>query len=237
MLLFDLHTHTYFSHGKGSPEDNIKKALDLGLKAIAITDHAPGHVAYGVRNTEKYFSQLRALKEKYNGRITVKSGLEFNILGLGGQTDLLAEYVPELDISLAGYHKLTLARDARSFNYFAFTGKKDILKNTRAYIKIVESGSFDIIAHPGYVLKLEIKAFAKACRQCGVLIEINEKHNDLTAEELLTAAEQGAEFILSSDAHASEAVGKVGRAYAAAESAGILSAVVNTSAYKGAYMR
>ena len=35
-LLYDLHTHTTFSHGKGSIEDNVKVAIEKGLKAIAI---------------------------------------------------------------------------------------------------------------------------------------------------------------------------------------------------------
>ena len=41
-MLFDYHTHTTFSHGKGSIEDNVKEAVKKGLKAIAITDHGPG---------------------------------------------------------------------------------------------------------------------------------------------------------------------------------------------------
>ena len=48
-LLYDLHTHTTFSHGKGSIEDNVKVAIEKGLKAIAITDHGPGHLTYGIK--------------------------------------------------------------------------------------------------------------------------------------------------------------------------------------------
>ena len=33
-ILYDYHTHTVFSHGKGSIEDNVLSARKLGLKEI-----------------------------------------------------------------------------------------------------------------------------------------------------------------------------------------------------------
>jgi 3',5'-nucleoside bisphosphate phosphatase len=36
---FDLHTHTVFSDGTTTPEDNIRFGLELGLDGIGITDH------------------------------------------------------------------------------------------------------------------------------------------------------------------------------------------------------
>ncbi len=35
----DLHIHTYFSDGVYSPEKIVDTAIDVGLQAIAITDH------------------------------------------------------------------------------------------------------------------------------------------------------------------------------------------------------
>ena len=35
----DLHIHTYFSDGVFSPEKIVDTAVDVGLEAIAITDH------------------------------------------------------------------------------------------------------------------------------------------------------------------------------------------------------
>jgi 3',5'-nucleoside bisphosphate phosphatase len=36
---FDLHTHTIFSDGTTTPEDNVREAVSLGLEGLGITDH------------------------------------------------------------------------------------------------------------------------------------------------------------------------------------------------------
>ncbi len=66
-LLYDLHTHTTFSHGKGSIEDNVKVAIEKGLKAIAITDHGPGHLTYGIKREAIPImrKQIDLLSKKY----------------------------------------------------------------------------------------------------------------------------------------------------------------------------
>jgi 3',5'-nucleoside bisphosphate phosphatase len=36
---YDLHTHSTFSDGTTTPEENVRAALDLGLEGIGVTDH------------------------------------------------------------------------------------------------------------------------------------------------------------------------------------------------------
>ncbi len=36
---YDLHTHTVFSDGTTTPEENVRMALDAGLEGMAVTDH------------------------------------------------------------------------------------------------------------------------------------------------------------------------------------------------------
>ena len=41
MILYgDYHTHTVYTHGHGTVEDNVKVAIKRGLKQIAITEHS-----------------------------------------------------------------------------------------------------------------------------------------------------------------------------------------------------
>ena len=45
MILYgDYHTHTIYTHGTGSIEDNVKTAIKRGLKQIAITEHSFSHM-------------------------------------------------------------------------------------------------------------------------------------------------------------------------------------------------
>ena len=57
-ILADYHTHTVYSHGKGSIEDNVKVAISKGIKKIGISDHGYKNVAYGVKIDD--FEKIRA---------------------------------------------------------------------------------------------------------------------------------------------------------------------------------
>ena len=48
-ITVDYHTHTTYSHGKGSILDNALSAKERGLSEIAITDHGYGHHAFGIK--------------------------------------------------------------------------------------------------------------------------------------------------------------------------------------------
>lgn len=48
-ILSDYHTHTIYSHGKGTIEENVEAARKIGLKILAISDHGPGHMGFGIK--------------------------------------------------------------------------------------------------------------------------------------------------------------------------------------------
>ena len=104
-LLYDLHTHTTYSHGKGSIEDNVKAAVARGLKAVGISDHGPGHVTYGVKrkNIPVMRDEIERLKPLYP-QIEILLGIEANIINPSGRLDVTKEEQKELDYLLAGYH-------------------------------------------------------------------------------------------------------------------------------------
>ena len=51
-LTADYHTHTPYSHGKGTVLENAMRAKELGLKEIGITDHGFSHIVFGVRRKQ-----------------------------------------------------------------------------------------------------------------------------------------------------------------------------------------
>ena len=89
MLLYgDYHTHTKYSHGKGTVEDNVKAAHEKGLKEIAITDHGLRHIAFGLKKRKiiKLKKDIQEVKNLYN--VNVLLGIEANIIGVDGQIDM-----------------------------------------------------------------------------------------------------------------------------------------------------
>ena len=71
-ILADYHTHTVYSHGKGSIEDNVKVAISKGIKKIGISDHGYKNVAYGVKidDFEKMREEIDILKAQF-GKLEV----------------------------------------------------------------------------------------------------------------------------------------------------------------------
>ena len=78
-LTADFHTHTPYSHGKNTIEENVAQAKELGLKQIGITDHGFAHMVFPVRRKELDFckAECKAAARKYD--IDVLMGVEANI--------------------------------------------------------------------------------------------------------------------------------------------------------------
>mgnify|MGYP004462358329 FL=1 len=153
ILLGDYHTHTVYSHGWGTIEDNVKVAVKKGLKQIAITDHGFDHRMFGVNR--KVIGEMREeverLKKIYD--IDILLGLETNLISSQGDIDLTKQEEEKLDIVLMGYHKTAMAINMSErihfFNknliakHFGYT-KEMIQKHTDAYLKALDKNNIDV---------------------------------------------------------------------------------------------
>lgn len=227
-ILGDYHTHTHYSrhnHGKGSVEDNVRAALALGLKEIALTDHGLRHGAYGmtVKAWPHFLAEVEAARAAHPD-INIYTGLECNFLSPRGEID-----VPEdkPDVIVCGYHKfikpLKLG-DLFTFflpNVFTKNTAKTIARNTDAYISALNENAIDILSHPMHDCLIDLRAVGVEAARLGTYIELNGKHRDMTADELVMLAEIGCEFIMDSDAHAPARVGDVAIQLAAVKEAGV----------------
>lgn len=84
MILADYHIHSKFSGDSREDLDAIvKRAIDLGLKEIALTDHhdpgSPQEPLGFILDIPKYFQEIERLKDKYRKEIDVKIGIELGI--------------------------------------------------------------------------------------------------------------------------------------------------------------
>lgn len=222
-IIADYHTHTRYSHGKGTIRENVEAAIKRGLKAIGICDHGPGHYLYGVKREKIY--QMRREVDKLNREykeIEILLGVEANIIGFDGTIDVDEEIIEMLDILLLGFHYGVLFRSVGNYLFMNVAnpvskllpiGRDRIIeRNTEAIVKAIERYPIDIITHPGDKVKLNTKKVAEAAYAKGVALEINEKHNELSVENLKIALDTKVDFYINSDAHRPEEVGMVDEA-------------------------
>lgn len=222
-IIADYHTHTRYSHGKGTIRENVEAAIEKGLKAIGICDHGPGHYLYGVKREKIY--QMRREVDKLNREykeIEILLGVEANIIGFDGTIDVDEEIIDILDILLLGFHYGVLFKSIGDYLFMNVAnpvskllpiGRDRIIeRNTEAIIKAIERYPIDIITHPGDKVKLNTKKVAEAAYAKGVALEINEKHNELSVENLKIALDTKVDFYINSDAHRPEEVGMVDEA-------------------------
>lgn len=233
----DYHTHTHYSDGTSTIEENVIEAIKKGLDIIAITDHGPDHFFYGIKKKDilKQKEEILRLREKYKN-IRILHGIEANILCEDGRIDT-TDLDYKFDIVIAGYHFGSTPKKFfdlithllnilnRNFGFFKTIAKK---RNTKAIINAIKRNKIFILTHPGDKGPIDTLEVAKACKENNVLLEINERHTHLNLEQLELIKKLDLKYVISSDAHKKEHVGKVNDCFKRVKEAKIdLSSIVN----------
>lgn len=162
----NLHTHTTFSDGVNTIEENVLSAIEKGFISIGISDHS--YTTFDLRYCMRpviiapYIREIRRVREKYKDQIEVYAGLEYD-----GYTELTnredydyligdCHYVKTFD----GYHSVDHAKDeqwAAIEKYF----NSDPIAYSKAYFETYVActqqhkpdilGHFDLSAKFGFV--------------------------------------------------------------------------------------
>ncbi|MDD2484783.1 MAG: PHP domain-containing protein [Eubacteriales bacterium] len=218
-MLDDIHTHTTFSHGKGSIEDNVKVAVQKGLRTIGISDHGPGHITYGVKrsNFPIMRKEIERLKPLYP-QIEILLGVEANIINSSGHLDISEEEKKIFDYILAGYHygifgeapfraaRIHLGNLLDTWRGNTADGARKN-RNTELVIKALYENEIKVLTHPGDKGRFDVPALARACEETNTLMEISNWHEAPLVSALKESAKTGVAFIVSSDAHTPNRVG------------------------------
>lgn len=204
-ILVDTHTHTNVSaHAYSTLEENVRHAKEIGLEAIALTNHAPGmpdspHIWHFVNMSRNVPREINGVKILY--------GVEADILDSDGTLDVEADVLSMLDIVIASMHRDTFAPANRK-------------AHTQAYINALQNPYVDIIGHsgsPDYEYNADtVLALAK---KEGKMIEINNNSHLIRRGSIENCKkiakkcmELGVYVVVSSDAHFSGNVGNFSEA-------------------------
>lgn len=192
-ILFDTHTHTMAStHAYSTVTENARYAAEIGMEAIAVTDHAPA-IPDGAHPW--HFHNLKAIPREING-VKILYGAEVNILDLAGNIDLEEDILSKLDVVNASIHR-PCYRDY---------GAKD---NTSAYEAVVKNPVIDIICHSGSPdMAYDYEKIIALAKENNKLMEINN-HSFFVRKQSIPNCKRIAEIckrmevgiVVSSDAH------------------------------------
>jgi putative hydrolase len=216
----DYHCHSLYSDGRADMEEMVRAAARRGFMEVAITDHGPGALGIGVK-TAAVYREVRERAEELNSRqdhIRVLVGAEANITSLAGDLDLPEELAQEMDVLIVGMHPYTVPETwqdgCRLFavNHLRHLGQgwrqRAINANTKAITACLNHNDVDILAHPGLFFQVDVEEVAWACVKNQVLFEINCGHEYPDLSDIIIAERVGVDFIIDSDAHFPDSVGK-----------------------------
>ncbi len=176
--MIDLHTHTIFSDGVLVPSELIRRAASMGIRALALTDHADAS------NLDFIVPRIIKACEENSSLRTIRAipGVELT-------------HVPPSSIAAH-------VKKAREL------GAKIVVIHGESPVEPVEQGTnragieagADIIAHPGLISEEDAALAAKK----GVHLEITaRKGHSLTNGHVAAMAKKvGAKLVLDTDAHA-----------------------------------
>jgi putative hydrolase len=216
-LTSDVHTHTIYSHGKGTIEDNVKAARALGLRSVGIADHGPAHIGFGVdrKRLPLMRREVERLRREYPDT-DIRLGIEANIMYADGALDIHPEDFPLFDYVLAGYHygalgPAPLASLTRNIANFLTPRRSApgsmIARNTSDVAAALRSNDVYALTHPGDKFPVDLIEIAAVCAETDTLVELNTSHRSLSARDVAAMADAEVRFIISSDAHSPGRVG------------------------------
>ncbi|MCL2531848.1 MAG: histidinol-phosphatase HisJ family protein [Oscillospiraceae bacterium] len=79
-MKLDYHLHTIFSDDSREPMQNMcARAIELGVSEVCFTEHLDfDALSLGYYDADAYFAELYRLRERYDGKLTIRAGLEIS---------------------------------------------------------------------------------------------------------------------------------------------------------------
>ena len=159
-MLSDYHIHTCFSgDSQTPPEEQVKAAAALGMEEICFTDHHD----YGSKDMTRidftldipaYLPAIRALKEQYEGRIRIFTGIELGLMLR--EQDYLKALTPNLKVDyIIGSSHFVDGYDVYDRAYYAGRTEKEAYSRyfEATLERITALDCFDSLGHLDYIVR------------------------------------------------------------------------------------
>lgn len=193
MFGIDCHTHSGNSpDGTGTVGGLCRRAISLGLEALAITEHvelnrwhSQGYYGTTPRNDEEEYSYYKrmekamkdnhAAKEAYGNRLHIISGIELGQIPCDfGLADSVMQD-NRLDFVIASLHELKNKPDFYFLNYRTEDVPKLLEQYFSELLTLCQWGKFDVLGHMTYPLRyiegeagmpVDLSAYEEQIHEC-----------------------------------------------------------------------
>lgn len=221
----DLHCHTLSStHAYSTLLEMVNGAKEKGLKAIAITDHAP---AMDDAPHFWHFFNTNVWPRKMQDVIVLK-GAEMNIVRHDGALDFDTQYIKLFEWVIASMHEPV---------YFPSTPENHL----SAWLGVIKNPYVDALGHSGEErYACDYDKMVKACAEYGKIVEINNhsffgrRNSAKSCTEIAKLCKKYEVTVcVDSDSHICDGVGEFSHALAMLEEIDFPERLIlNTSAEK-----
>lgn len=257
MTVSDLHVHTRFSaDAAGEPAAFVERAVELGLKAIGLTEHwdfDPDDRGYGSYDYRANKDEVRRLRSLYGPEIEILLGVEVSYSSAREEEIRDALSGKGFDYVIGAVHAVdgVYLSEPRCRRDLATVPPREIYGHFfEETERAVESGLFDVIGHldlckrfgvefygpfnPGQPGRGLVKRVLKKAVSAGLALEVNASGTWQGPGEpypglpvLRMYKNTGGELLtVGSDAHAPEGVGEVAHALRSIRLAGLPGPVI-----------
>ncbi len=200
-MIIDCHTHTHNSvDGCDSVRERCLRAIQLGLDAMAVTDHCEANRFYEKDHysilipklCDDYdyqscfyasMDEIQQAKEEFDGRLNLICGVE---LGQATADPTASDKVlndERLDFVIGSLHELPERDDFAFLKYSADTVYDILDENFSGILKLAEWNGFDVLGHLTYCLRY-IQG------EQGIKINLS-RYDDIIAEIFRTIIQNG----------------------------------------------
>ena len=159
--MWDVHMHCrYSADSTAEPKDMVEAAMKQGLDGICFTDHEdldypkmPDEPDYLV-DFASYFPEMDALREKYEGKIEIRRGVEVGLQSqVAAQNKQIVENYP-FDFVIGSVHVI----NGKDPYYPSFFESRSEIESFEEYFRctlenIHVFSDFDVLGHIGYLVR------------------------------------------------------------------------------------
>ncbi len=215
----DLHVHSTFSDGKGTVEENVAAATELGLRRLGCVDHVRANTTW----VPEFVREVRRHQRK--GGPHLLACVEAKLLDTHGRLDL-PENIEGIDRVFVADHQFPLpGRCAAPGEVKAlleggtYTAADAVDMLVTAYVcslrcapRVVFAHLFSILPKVGLceedVGEGQLLRLAHAIRHAGAWVEIDERWRCPSMRIARLLAAHGVSLVASTDAHLAKRIGR-----------------------------